>query len=258
MVVSEVTGSLGAARRRELGACLRSYRRLLGPESVGLPSTSRRRTPGLRREEVAALSGVGLSWYTWLEQGRVSASDHVLDSVGRVLGLDDVGRGHLRALSRPRFDEPDPDAPASLRPLLDSWPSSPAVLLDHRLDMVDANDAWARIWGHPGERAPSHRNVVRQLAVEPGPAVGDPTRLVMSVARQLRMASDLHAGDRRIAEVRDMLREDAPELGPVWDCRGVGAFDAPALTLQGRPVRAHLLRPTGGPDASILVLVPVG
>jgi hypothetical protein len=64
MVVVEVTGC--AARRRELGACLRAYRQMIGPAEVGLPGGARRRTPGLRREEVASLAGVGLSWYTWL------------------------------------------------------------------------------------------------------------------------------------------------------------------------------------------------
>jgi transcriptional regulator with XRE-family HTH domain len=79
---------------------------LVRPADVGLPATGRRRTPGLRREEVAELAGVGLSWYTWLEQGRVRASGHVLDAVGRVLGLDPVGRRHLRALARWRAGRP--------------------------------------------------------------------------------------------------------------------------------------------------------
>src|SRR5690242_18900745 len=66
-------------RRRELGAFLRSRRERLTPADVGLPEGGRRRTPGLRREEVASLAGVGMTWYTWLEQGRdINASDQVL------------------------------------------------------------------------------------------------------------------------------------------------------------------------------------
>jgi hypothetical protein len=70
-------------RRRTLGAALRAHRSSLRPEDFGLPITARRRTPGLRREEVAALSGVGTTWYAGLEQGRVSASAEVLDAISR-------------------------------------------------------------------------------------------------------------------------------------------------------------------------------
>src|SRR5262245_18200332 len=76
-------------RRRELGTFLRSRRERLRPEQAGLPPSRRRRTPGLRREEVAQLAGVGVTWYTWLEQGRdIRPSAQVLDAVGRTLQLD--------------------------------------------------------------------------------------------------------------------------------------------------------------------------
>ena len=76
-------------RRRELGAFLRSRRERLKPEQVGLRSMRRRRTPGLRREEVAQLAGVGVTWYTWLEQGReINPSAQVLDAIARTLQFD--------------------------------------------------------------------------------------------------------------------------------------------------------------------------
>ncbi len=72
-----------ALRRAELGAFLRSRRERITPADVGLPAIGRRRTPGLRREEVAQVAGVGVTWYTWLEQGRdITVSDQVLDAVG--------------------------------------------------------------------------------------------------------------------------------------------------------------------------------
>ncbi len=75
--------------RSDLADFLRSRRERLSPEDVGLPSGGRRRTPGLRREEVAALAGVGLTWYTWLEQGRdIGVSASFLDNLARVLKLD--------------------------------------------------------------------------------------------------------------------------------------------------------------------------
>ncbi|TWF80843.1 helix-turn-helix protein [Pseudonocardia hierapolitana] len=252
MVVVRVTGC--AARRRELGACLRSYRRLVAPEQVGLPAGGRRRTPGLRREEVATLAGVGLSWYTWLEQGRVTASGHVLESVGRVLGLDGAGRRHLRLLSAPA--EPPPATPpaADLVPLLADF-AGPAAVLDHRLDIVAANPRWTRVWGEPRDVDPARRNVLWQLAAGP-PAVpvDDPGPLMTALRRQFRMAANLYAGDERIAEVAELLRADAPAYTPLWECRGIGAFGEPTVVVAGRELRAHLLEPAGRPGSALLFL----
>src|SRR5271167_1810159 len=88
------------ARRREAGDFLRSRRERLTPSDVGLPNGFRRRTPGLRREEVAMLAGVGTTWYTWLEQGRdVRPSPQVLSALGDALRLDRVEQRHLFALA---------------------------------------------------------------------------------------------------------------------------------------------------------------
>ena len=85
--------SAPAQRRGELAAFLRSRRERITPEQAGLPTGHRRRTSGLRREEVAQLAGVGVTWYTWLEQGRpINASTQVLDAVARTLMLDPVER----------------------------------------------------------------------------------------------------------------------------------------------------------------------
>src|SRR5215470_15165903 len=88
-----------AARRQELADFLRSRRERISPEQVGLARGSRRRTPGLRREEVAYLSSVGVTWYTWLEQARdIQVSVQVLDSLARALLMDPSERAHLSAL----------------------------------------------------------------------------------------------------------------------------------------------------------------
>src|SRR5512138_1463827 len=88
-----------AGRRAELAAFLRSRRERITPADAGLPPGPRRRTPGLRREEVAQLAGVGVTWYTWLEQGRpINASVQVLDAIARTLRLDPAEREHLYRL----------------------------------------------------------------------------------------------------------------------------------------------------------------
>src|SRR5215813_10001019 len=89
------------ARRAELAQFLRTRRERLAPQAVGLPRGTRRRTPGLRREELAQLAGVGATWYTWLEQGRaISVSDQVVESLARVFQLDADERAHLFILAR--------------------------------------------------------------------------------------------------------------------------------------------------------------
>jgi len=94
---------VNAGNRGQLADFLRSRRARLTPADVGLPGDSepgRRRTPGLRREEVAELSGVGVTWYTWLEQGRqINASTQVLDAVASTLRLDRAEREHLYRLA---------------------------------------------------------------------------------------------------------------------------------------------------------------
>ena len=93
-------GNGSEARRRELGTFLRSRRERVRPEDVGLRLTRRRRTPGLRREEVAQLAGVGVTWYTWLEQGRdINPSAQVLDAIARTLQFDRHEHSHLFTLA---------------------------------------------------------------------------------------------------------------------------------------------------------------
>ena len=102
----------GGRRRDELADFLRTRRASLQPGEVGLPDGGRRRTPGLRREEVAQLAGVGSTWYTWLEQGRdVKASLEVLEAISRALRLTPAERVHLILLGRGE-EAPPCSAPA--------------------------------------------------------------------------------------------------------------------------------------------------
>src|ERR1041385_4502164 len=106
----------GERRRAELGECLKARRARLSPSDFGMPAGARRRTPGLRREEVALLSGIGVTWYTWLEQGRpINVSTQVLGSIARILRMDVAERAHLFTLA----ELTDPDV-APVAPSVDS------------------------------------------------------------------------------------------------------------------------------------------
>src|SRR5947208_3743334 len=135
-----VTIANGHHRRAELAAFLRSRRERITPEEVGLPPGLRRRTSGLRREEVAQLAGVGVTWYTWLEQGRpINASVQVLDAIARTLRLDPPEREHLYRLAEvPAV--PDPAAtdilPPEIQPILDSMALVPAAVYNGRYDVL--------------------------------------------------------------------------------------------------------------------------
>lgn len=157
--------------RAELAEFLRSRRERISPEDVGLPAGSRRRTPGLRREEVAALAGVGLSWYTWLEQGRdISVSSTFLDNLSRTLKLDATERRHLFLLAHQRLP-PEPGrtwcvVPPLIHRLMADIPSRPAYVLNLRWDVLAWNAAADRVFGfsaHPADR----RNLLWMLFTTP-------------------------------------------------------------------------------------------
>ncbi|MBO2456176.1 helix-turn-helix domain-containing protein [Actinomadura violacea] len=137
--------------RDELGAFLRMRRARVTPQSVGLPAGSRRRVPGLRREELAHLAGVSVEYYQRLEQGRATRpSDAVLDAIARVLGLTDIERAHLDALARPpRRAAPGAaaaGAPPELRRMLDLMDRVPALVIDDMFGVPAANPLAARLF----------------------------------------------------------------------------------------------------------------
>jgi len=157
--------------RTELADFLRSRRERITPEEVGLPSGVRRRTPGLRREEVAALAGVGLSWYTWLEQGRdIGVSATFLETLARTLKLDGTERRHLFLLAHQRLP-PEPGktwcvVPPLVHRLMADLPLRPAYVLNLRWDVLAWNAAADRLFGFssfPAER----RNLLWLLFTAP-------------------------------------------------------------------------------------------
>ncbi|MFD8144806.1 helix-turn-helix domain-containing protein [Streptomyces sp. NPDC059708] len=136
-------------RRHELADFLRSRRERITPEQVGLTRGARRRTPGLRREEVAQLSAVGVTWYTWLEQAReIQVSPQVLDALARALLLDSTERAHLFALAGGTDPAPDTRCASvtpALRAMLDQLDPIPACVQNSRYDILAYNSTYARL-----------------------------------------------------------------------------------------------------------------
>ncbi|MCE8019912.1 helix-turn-helix domain-containing protein [Halomonas sp. MCCC 1A11036] len=157
--------------RAELAEFLRSRRERITPKEVGLPAGGRRRTPGLRREEVAALAGVGLSWYTWLEQGRdIKVSSAFLDNLSRVLKLDATERRHLFLLAHQRLPPESGRTlcvvPPLITRLMSDIPSCPSYVLNLRWDVLTWNPAADRVFGFSSVPA-NRRNLLWMLFTSP-------------------------------------------------------------------------------------------
>jgi transcriptional regulator with XRE-family HTH domain len=211
-----------AARRAELAAYLRARRESLQPANVGLhPPPTRRNTPGLRREEVAQVSGVGITWYTWLEQGRpITTTPSVIDALARALRFDREGHAHLRRLAGlplPESDQLPDDPDDGLRRLLDVMLPAPACIMGPRFDMVAWNEPFARIW-HPEALPPERCNVLWMAFCEPGwrKTWTNWEERARTLLAEFRAAAGQHAGDPRFAELITDLHESSVEFRSWW------------------------------------------
>jgi transcriptional regulator with XRE-family HTH domain len=153
-----------------LGSYLKDRRARLDPKSFGF-SASRRRTPGLRREEVAQRANVSATWYTWLEQGRGGApSSEVLDRIARALVLSDVEREHMFLLAQGRPPEVRYQAAEGVTPrlqrVLDAFESSPAIVKNVAWDIVGWNKAALAVLTDYRMIPPAQRNVLRFMFLD--------------------------------------------------------------------------------------------
>ena len=150
------------ARRRELASYLRSRRERIAPEQIGLPGTGRRRTPGLRREEVALIAGMGVTWYTWLEQGRdINVSEPVLRAIARTLRLDSYETSHLYRLAgqpEPVTDRGRAAIPPALLVVMRQLEPIPAAVINARFDLLAWNDTYAEMVGGVDDLPAEDRN----------------------------------------------------------------------------------------------------
>src|SRR5882757_11288272 len=162
---------MSASNDNPIGNYLRDRRAKLDPAAFGFPLT-RRRTPGLRREEVAQRAKVSATWYTWLEQGRGgAASADVVDRIARALVLTEVEREHLflLGLGRPpevRYQAAE-SVPPRLQRVLDALESSPAYVKTSTWDVVAWNRAAAAVLTDYGSLSPEQRNILRLIFFDP-------------------------------------------------------------------------------------------
>jgi transcriptional regulator with XRE-family HTH domain len=206
-------------RRAALGDFLRDRRERLRPEDVGLATRGRRRTPGLRREEVAALAGVSVTWYTWLEQGRrIQVSAKVLDWIGAALRLADAERSHLTALALgPPKRSASLRVPESIMRLLASLEQVPAYVVGGPWDVLAWNPAADALYGFTGRRE-RDRNVLRVVFLDLGvrDALVDWRRSAADTVARFRRATAGHAGEPWYKKFVEELAGESEDFGAAW------------------------------------------
>jgi transcriptional regulator with XRE-family HTH domain len=221
--VASSARTAGVTRRTELAAFLRSRRERISPEDVGLPAGGRRRTAGLRREELAQLAGVGVTWYTWLEQGRpIHASVQVLDAIARTLRLDATERGHLFRLAEVPgaaglADCAECPLPPAVQRVLDAIPY-PASVTTERFDLLAWNGIYAALFPRLTRLPPGDRNTL--LSCLTGPECCSPMpeqdKYSATLVAQLRAAYGRHVGDPAWTHFIARLQALSPRFAATW------------------------------------------
>ena len=227
-----------------LGGFLRSRREKLEPHAMGLPNGARRRTAGLRRQEVAELAGIGVDWYIRLEQGRaVRPSAATVDALARALRLDAAEHEHLRALAlpspRPAFvREAVPNAVCRIVERLDQ----PAYVTGRRWDVLAWNDAACALFTDFGRVAEADRNTLVYMLTEPDAQRVFGAAWAAQAARMVarfRGTHDLWADDPAFVSLVGDLRERSREFAGLWD--------AHAISSSGGTGEKVLVHPGDGP-----------
>jgi len=256
-------------RHHELAEFLRSRRARLSPEQVGLPRGTRRRTPGLRRGEVAMLAGVSPEWYTWLEQGRdIHVSGQVLESLVRVLHLDANERAHLflLALSQPPPVETfsPPAISPTLRQFLDQLRILPACVVDARFNVVAWNAAHSAVFGDFGTLPEQERNLIWRLFTRASHAKRlneDWEQLARAFLAQFRAGYARFINDPWWAEQIAELSRVSPEFRELWARHDVLDVSEGRKTLH-HPVAGDLafdflfFQAVDSPDLRLLIHTP--
>lgn len=246
---------------------LRAMRARLSPRDVGLPEVGRRRTPGLRRQEVAQLAAVSVDWYIRLEQGRVGMPGAaVLDAVAAALRLSQAERRHLYLVARgevpPPAYAPAPVTP-SLRTLLDGMPLWPAYVVDFRTDVLARNSAAAALFGEDfgTGRATNTARLLFDTSSPVRAAQLDWERIARETVGNLRTHHARHSDDARLAALLVELRGMSPQFGIWWDDHTIGTRSHGTKRLRhpiagDLTVRYDVLATCDGSEQYLLAVTP--
>lgn len=221
-----MTSTRSFEQRHAFGDFIRAQREKVTPAAAGLPPGTRRRTPGLRREELAQLCGLSTTWFTWIEQGRdVSASPQALARLAGALELGRAARAYLFELAGKR--DPDQERadsdemPAAVRACVDAI-AAPAYILDRYWNARAWNGAAARLFvgwlDQPGER-----NLLRFTFGHPAARslICDWEARGRRLTAEFRAATGTHLDDPKLREKIAALRRDSLEFAQCWDHHGV-------------------------------------
>lgn len=217
-------------RRQHLAEFLRGRRDALTPTDVGLPEGRSRRTKGLRREEVALLAGVSVTWYTWLEQGRpINASVDVLDALARTLRLDDAERQHLLTLANRANGDVAPDvddAPDALVRLLAAFDPAPAYVLGPRWEFVAWNRAQALLYPAIERLDVSERNLLWVVFAEPSARdlIAEWPDQARRILAEFRAGTAELRSDPKVVDLIARLQTASPEFATWWPQLDVAQF----------------------------------
>ncbi|MEV8452238.1 helix-turn-helix domain-containing protein [Streptomyces sp. NPDC052095] len=220
--MTTMASDLPDVRRHELADFLRSRRERITPEQVGLVRGRRRRTPGLRREEVAQLSAVGVTWYTWLEQARdIKVSAQVLDALARALLLDRSERGHLFSLGGAVDPSPGADCPSvtpGLRAMLEQLDPIPACVQNSRYDILAHNRTYGRLLCDLDTVAPEDRNcmILAYTNEQWRSSVVDLPEVNRLMAAKFRRAMAEHLAEPAWKALLRRLEESSEEFRENW------------------------------------------
>jgi transcriptional regulator with XRE-family HTH domain len=218
-------------RRNELAAFLRNRRERISPEQVGVAQIGRRRTPGLRREEVAQLSGVGVTWYTWLEQGRdIKVSDQVLEAIARTLMLDRDEHAHLFNLAGSVDQQVISECaavPRALRVMLTQLEPYPASVVNAKYDLLAYNRTYCRLIGDLDALAQQDRNCMWLCFTDPAwrKALLDWEDGATRMVANLRWLMADHVAEPSWKSLVKRLRAASPEFAELWERHEVRSIE---------------------------------
>ena len=257
------------APRNDLADFLRARRAALQPADVGLTPGPRRRTSGLRREEVALLANVSVSWYTWLEQGRpINASADVLHALADALRLDAVERNHLLTLSGQRavapVDSERSDAPEAIVRFLQELMPAPAYVIGPTWNFLAWNNAFSTLYPRINTLVPSERNLVWVVFgdSEARTLIADWNVEARRVLSQFRAEIVSFQHEPAVSALIEHLRATSTEFARWWPRHDVGGFESHRREFQ-HPLAGYLqfetqqLIPSGERDLRIVVHLPV-